>query len=168
MTSSWRTTWRRSGRSSKPDDDLKYDLAVVHDTTASTLALATTIAGLLLAVQVPLPIEMTALVMVGLVLRWSLGRQTRAANHIDARMTELEGRISKNRAEIDRQRHWKHEFRNQLSGVYATMVMMREAANRCDCEAFDPLIPVLDQIIPHLKETIEQPTAPLTLEEPSP
>lgn len=137
----------------------------MHDLASQTYVIGVTVIALLFAVDVPLPIEMTALVMVGLVLRWSLGRQNRESAGADVRMSRLEAKVDHNAEEIDRQRHFKHDFLNQITAVYASIVMLRETAvDRCTCHAFDPYIPVLDALIADMYASIHTPTTPIPWE----
>lgn len=104
-----------------------------------TFVLGSTIA-VLSAVEVPLPVEMTALVMVGLILRVYIARENRLNEQRDERLSKLE-------AARDEQRHLKHMVINQLAGVSGTLHTARQAALRCTCGAMVQVIPLIDNIL---------------------
>lgn len=92
------------------------------------------------ATDVPLPVELTALAMVGLILRVYLGREAKAAAQRDRRLDELE-------AEADEQRHMKHLVLNQLAGITGTLALVQAAAQRCSCGALAPLLPLIERLL---------------------
>lgn len=104
-----------------------------------TLVLATTAAGLL-AADVPLPVELTALAMVGVILRFLLQRDDSAAKERDRRLDALE-------AERDEQRHLKHVVINQLAGITGSLALIKTAAERCTCGAVTPVMPLIDNLL---------------------
>lgn len=104
-----------------------------------TYVLASTIAMLAVA-DVPLPLELSALAMVGLILRVYIGRENRLNNDRDVRLERLE-------AARDEQRHLKHMVLNQLAGVTGTLAAARQAAMRCTCGAMVPILPLLDNLL---------------------
>lgn len=99
----------------------------------------------LAAVEVPFPVELTALAMVGLVLRWALARQSREHDQHDARLSALEEQSS-------HERHLKHAWRNEVTAMRATIAMMVPIAQRCSCGSMDPLVPVLERLALDTKE----------------
>lgn len=94
----------------------------------------------LYAVDLPLPVEMTALVMVGLILRVFLRRD-------DHRFQRIETDVEQLRRENQEQRHLKHEYRNQLTALQYALSLTLAEAERCSCGALDTIRPTLKQII---------------------
>lgn len=117
---------------------------------AMTYVLGATIFGLV-AAQVPLPVEMTALVMVGLVLRYSLHKDAKSDSDQESRITRLEDTVLENRQRIDEQRHLKHAALNRIAGITGMLMLLRQQIALCTCGAMGPLLPVVDQIIEQLK-----------------
>jgi hypothetical protein len=111
-----------------------------------TVVLASTVGGLAAAPGVPFPIEMTALVMVGLVLRWALGRDSKSHNERDERISSLESRMREVEEEADTQRHLKHALNNQVTAMKTTITMMLPFAKQCTCGTVIPLIPILERL----------------------
>lgn len=108
-----------------------------------TLALA----GVLLAVSdVPLPIELSAMAMVGLVLRFLLKRDARAHTKHDARLTSIE-------AELNVQRSAKHAYLNEITAMRAAIAIIVTQAQKCSCGTMEPLLPVLTRLSLETKET---------------
>jgi signal transduction histidine kinase len=97
-------------------------------------------AGVLLAADVPLPVELSAMAMVGLVLRWLIRRDSRKDRDMEERVQLLEQKA-------DEQRHLKHEFRNRVTVVRGSLELARQAAEHCTCGAMDTVKPLLDQIL---------------------
>lgn len=108
--------------------------------------------ALLAAVDVPFPVEITALAMVGLVLRWALMRQNRAHDEHDRRLSEIEDELNATRAAKDQERHLKHAWRNEVSAMRATLGVMLPIVKNCSCGTMDPLLPVLERLVTDIKE----------------
>lgn len=104
-----------------------------------TFTLAASIAAIF-AADVPLPVELTALAMVGLILRVYLGRESKAQADRDSRLKALED-------EADEQRHMKHLVLNQLAGLTGTLALVRAAAERCTCGAIAPVLPLIERLL---------------------
>lgn len=116
-----------------------------------TFTLISTIA-MLAAVDVPFPVEMTALAMVGLVLRWSLIRQNRSHDEHDARLTSIEVELAETRAEKDIQRQLKHAWKNEVTATRAALAVLVPQAAKCECGTMEPLMPVLRKLAIDTKE----------------
>lgn len=120
-----------------------------------SLALATSI-GMLYALEgVPLPVEMTALVMVGLILRWLLRRENKTDSIRDERIAALEAEVGELRASESEQRHLKHVVLNQLTIIRGTFALAKQQAEQCTCDAMTPVIPLLDNILKPLSQPLE-------------
>lgn len=100
----------------------------------------------LLAMDVPLPIEMGALVMVGMILRWLIRRENHTEALDEKRLTRLEGRIDELQNDVSEQRHLKHTLLNQLAAIRGSILVIRRAAERCTCESMIPVLPVLEML----------------------
>jgi hypothetical protein len=100
--------------------------------------LASTIVALY-AVNLPLGVEITALVMVGAILKVFLRRD-------DTRFSRLEQKVEALEADNKEQHHLKHEFRNRLAAVHYALSLVIAEARTCTCGALDTLLPVLEQI----------------------
>lgn len=112
--------------------------------------LASTIVTML-ALEVPFPVELTALAMVGLVLRWALARDDKAHAGHDSRIMTLEAEMRVVRESESEQRHLKHALLNQIGAARGALVLVSSAARTCKCDAMAPLIPLLDALdINHL------------------
>lgn len=109
-----------------------------------SFVLASTIAALY-AADVPLPIEMTALVMVGLILRVYLGRESKQQSELAKRLDAIE-------AEADEQRHIKHMVLNRLAGITGTLALVKAAAERCTCGATAPVLPLIERLLAREEE----------------
>lgn len=116
-----------------------------------TFVLATSVA-VLYAAEVPLPVEITALAMVAVVLRWLLSRENTAVLSHEARVATLEADMANVRAEASEQRHLKHEFINRVTGMQAAIALVLASARSCSCGAMEPILPVLDQLSIPTKE----------------
>lgn len=116
-----------------------------------TYTLASTVA-FLAAVDVPFPVELTALAMVGLVLRWALSRQNKNHDEHEERIAEMERRWEEAVADYSAQRHLKHAWRNEVTAMRATLGVLVPAAQRCSCGTMEPLIPVLVKLATDIKE----------------
>lgn len=116
-----------------------------------TYTLVSTI-GLLAAVDLPIPVELSALAMVGLVLRWALIRQNRAHDEHDERLTVIETELRETREAKDIERQLKHAWKNEVTAMRATLAVMLPQAKRCTCATMEPLIPVLEKLALDTKE----------------
>lgn len=103
-------------------------------------------AALLAAVDAPLPLEMSALVMVGIILRWFVMRENKSSARHDQRLEEIEAEMTVLRLEGSEQRHLKHVFMNQLTGTQAALALVLNTARNCSCNAMDSVIPVLERL----------------------
>lgn len=103
-------------------------------------------AVLLTAVDAPLPLEMSALVMVGIILRWFVIRENKSASRHDERLVELEEEMAHLREEASAERHRKHVYLNQLTGIQAAFALVLSTAHTCTCNAMDAVIPVLEKL----------------------
>lgn len=111
-----------------------------------TLVLASSIVSLY-AVQVPLPVEMSALVMVGLILRWMVRREAMTDVSRDERIAALEAEVASIREGESEQRHLKHLVINQVTAMRGSLEMIKLAAQRCSCGAVSPVIPLIDNLL---------------------
>ena len=102
---------------------------------APTLFLAST-AGVMLAADVPLPVEISAMAMVGLFLRWLMQRDSRNDEDVEKRLKKLE-------KHADWQRHLKHVFLNRLAYCRGTFLLVRQQALLCKCGAMTPVLALL-------------------------
>lgn len=116
-----------------------------------TYAIISTV-GFLIAVEVPLPVEMTALVMVGLVLRWSLSRQNRVHDEHEDRLNQIEVELAETREAKDIERHLKHAWKNEVTATRATLAMIYPQAARCSCGTMEPLLETLRKLAVETKE----------------
>lgn len=113
----------------------------------------TSTAGLLLAADVPLAVELPALGMVGLVLHFLLRRETVSHHEHARRLTRIESQLEAERDARDEQRRLKHALQNEITATRATISILLPQARRCTCGTMEPLIPILDRIAYDLKET---------------
>lgn len=104
-----------------------------------TLVLAVTVIAAASS-GVPFPIEMTALVMVGLILRVYIVRENKSREEHAKRLKALE-------EEVDEQRHLKHLVINQLAGITGTLSLVQAAASRCTCGAVAPVLPLIENLL---------------------
>lgn len=104
-----------------------------------TFVLAATIFAVL-AADVPLPVEMSALVMVGLILRVYIIRENSAQRDHAARLAALE-------AEVSEQRHLKHLVINKLTTVIGTLALVQAEADRCTCGAVTSVLPLINKVL---------------------
>lgn len=109
------------------------------------IALLSTL-GILAAADLPLPVELTALAMVGLVIRWSLGRMTRDQDEHEKRMTALEAEMAEVREEASQQRHLKHNLDNRITAMGSAIFMMLPQAQACECGSMSRLVPILEHL----------------------
>lgn len=110
-----------------------------------TMAIVSAV-GMVAAMDVPFPVELTALAMVGLVLRWALMRQNRSHDEHDARLTKIEQDLEATRVAKDIERSLKHALKNEVTAVRATIGVLVPQARRCSCGTMDPLMPVLERL----------------------
>lgn len=114
------------------------------------------VSGVLLAVDMPTWRELSALAMVGLILRWMIARENRrevrdlnvdAATH--RRITSLERNVGALRREVTEQRHLKHDFEGKVIALQNALKLVRIQARRCSCGALDPIQQLLEEIGTH-------------------
>lgn len=110
-----------------------------------TLTIAST-TGLLLAYDVPLPLELPALAMVGLVLRWLVKREAVADTATLQRITDLEAQLEEMRDEQSQERHLKHGALNRAIAAEQTLRLVKIAAGRCSCGALDQILSLLAEV----------------------
>lgn len=115
------------------------------------LAIASSI-GMIAAMDVPFPVELTALAMVGLVLRWALIRQNRSHDEHDARISRIEEDLEVERLARLEEKHLKHAWRNEVTSLRATIAMVLPTAQRCSCGTMEPLLPVLQRLATDTRE----------------
>jgi len=108
--------------------------------------IASTIGVLAATPGVPFPVEMSALVMVGLVLRWALRREGHMHEDRDDRISKLELQMRDVEKEADTQRHLKHALNNQITAMKTTITLMLPFAKQCTCNTMTPLLPVLEKL----------------------
>lgn len=108
--------------------------------------------AVLAAADVPFPIEITALIMVGMVLRWALGRQNRAHDEHDRRIEDIEQQLRDTAEAKDAERHLKHAWKNEVATMRATIGVMLPLIRNCSCGTMDPLLPVLERLVTDIKE----------------
>lgn len=125
--------------------------------------LVSTVGVLAASSDVPFPVEMSALVMVGLVLRWALRRENTAHEERDKRVDNLEARTKDLEEEADTQRSLKHALANQITAMKTTITMMLPFARQCTCETMTPLLPILERLA--LEINLEQLEAQLSKDE---
>lgn len=106
----------------------------------------------LAAVDAPLPIELTALMMVGVVLHWALARQNRTHDEHDERIKAVEEELAATRQSKDIERQLKHAWRNEVAAMQAALAVMVPLAQKCSCGTMDPLLPVLERLAADRKE----------------
>lgn len=123
-----------------------------------TFVLASTITTLY-AMDVPLPVEMSALVMVGIILRVYIGRENKAHEVRDKRIAKLE-------RDVWQQRHIKHEFRNQMTVLAGTLALALQQAAKCTCDAMTPVITPMQSAIERLARIDDEAFTPPDEETP--
>lgn len=104
-----------------------------------TFVLASSVA-ILAAADIPLPVEVSALALVGAVLRWFIVRDNQADRDREARLVLLE-------EARDEQRHLKHLVINQLASITGTLRLIQIAAERCTCGAVAPVLPLIQNLL---------------------
>lgn len=120
-----------------------------------TIALASTI-GVLLAYDVPFPLEAGALSMVGLVIWHFVRREVRTDSHLEGEVTQLRDELQQLRAdhaqelaalrtEVAEQHHLKHEKATQLAALENALLLVGRAAQRCTCQALDVVAPLFER-----------------------
>ena len=114
-----------------------------------TYSLGVTVVGLA-ALQVPFPVEMTALVMVGLVLRWFLRKDSVLDQQHEKRVAALEKAVAQNRKDIDLQRHRAHAALNRVAAVSGMVLLVKAQVERCTCGQMEAIVPLFDQIVASL------------------
>lgn len=102
------------------------------------------VSGMMLAYDVPLPVEMTALAMVGVILHFFLRRDASSHTKHDIRLTRIE-------AELDNQRTAKHALRNELTAFRASLAMLLPTAKNCTCGAMASLVPIIERLTTELR-----------------
>lgn len=102
--------------------------------------------AVLAAADVPFPVELTALAMVGLVLRFLLRRDARAHDKHDRRLTAVE-------KELRQQHTAKHAALNEITAMRAAIAIIVTQAQKCSCGTMEPLLPVLTRLSLETKET---------------
>jgi hypothetical protein len=95
---------------------------------------------LLFAANLPFPVELSALAMVGLILRWMMQRDATNDSAILVRLERLE-------ASEAEQRHLKHALLNRLAGLKGTLLVILHAARHCTCDALTPVLPLLEELV---------------------
>lgn len=101
-----------------------------------TLVLVPTI-GWLYASGLPVPIQLTALCMVGLILRVFIRRD-------DNRFARMEAQLAEVQAEAQEQHHLKHLLANQITARDVALKMILPPARACTCDVMTPYISTLE------------------------
>lgn len=104
-----------------------------------SFVLASTTA-VLIAMDVPFPVELTALAMVGLILRVYIGRENKDKELQDRRLTALEHDASE-------QRHLKHAQINANVALRGALELVHIEAQRCTCDALAPVLPLIRNLL---------------------
>lgn len=108
-------------------------------------------AAVLIAADIPLPQEMTAMAMVGMFLLWLIRRENRREVQVDtetrARVLALESEVTGLQALYDEQRHLKHAWVNRFAGLRGSLVVTLNATERCTCGAMTQVTPLLTTIL---------------------
>lgn len=110
--------------------------------TAILLATVSTLA----AVDVPFPVEISALVLVAGILRWLLRREDSVDAATLARIDTLESEVVDLRLAESEQRHEKHALRGEIAGLRGTFAVLDALARSCHCGALDPALPLLEAL----------------------
>lgn len=110
-----------------------------HSQLMPSFILAST-AGLLLATDVPLPVELTAMGMVGTILLWLIRRENQQDTDTQVRLTRLEATEAE-------QRHLKHALLNRLAGLKGSLLVVKQTAENCSCGAMHPVLPLLEELV---------------------
>lgn len=101
--------------------------------------------GALLAAGTPFPVEVGALAMVGLVLRWLVRRENLADAGTLARIDALEAEVAQLRSSESDQRRRKHELIVENAALRNAHTLLARAARACSCQALDPIISLLEE-----------------------
>lgn len=120
----------------------------------ATATLAST-TGVLLAVDIPFPVELSSLALVAVVLRYFLHRDALSHTHHDERLTAIEEQLNYERDMTSEQRRLKHALQNEVSATRAVISVVVPQAAKCSCGVMEPLIPVLQQLSLDIKEPTE-------------
>lgn len=112
-----------------------------------TAALVVTV-GVLAAAGTPFPVEVGALAMVGLILRWLVRRENLADAGTLGRIDALEAEVAQLRSSESEQRHAKHELIVENAALRNAQTLLVRAARACSCQALHPLIPLLEETPP--------------------
>ncbi len=113
-----------------------------HMLDPSTIVLVSTVA-VLGAVEAPLPVNITAMALVALVLRYLLKKDGKSHDAHDARLSELEAEVEAVRKDASDQRGRAHKLENTITGQVAALAMLLPAAEKCSCGTMAPYVPVL-------------------------
>lgn len=112
---------------------------------AATPALVLSVA-VLAAVDVPFPVELSALVLVAAILRWLIRREDSTDAATLARIDSLEAEVERVRFDESEQRSAKHALLNELAAIRTTLELVAVVSDRCTCGALDPVRPVLARL----------------------
>lgn len=111
-----------------------------------TYTLASTVA-VLAAVDVPFPVELSALAMVGFVLRWALARQNKAHDQHEDRLSKVEEQLRVKSTE-------KHALANQITALRTAVKLIIPTAEQCTCGSMERLLPTLHSLATDPKESM--------------
>ena len=106
---------------------------------APTMVLATTAAGLL-AAEIPFPVELSALALVGFILRWLVVRENRADDSMLKRIEHLERDLAAMTVAQSEERRLKHAALNDAASRGMAVHLMAAAARHCTCGQMDQIL----------------------------
>ncbi len=99
--------------------------------------------AVLVATEAPLPVQVTAMVLVAIVLRYLLRRDDSTHIQHEKRLNEMQAEISRLNSGEAEQRHLKHLLNNRITGIQAALALLIPAAEKCTCGQMSPFLPVL-------------------------
>ena len=112
---------------------------------APPAALALAAAGLAVT-DVPLPAELGALALVGLVLHWALQRFSGTDQATLDRINKLETQLEDLRTEWSKERHLKHDALNRAASMSMTVRLLVAAARQCTCGNMHAILELVDRV----------------------
>jgi hypothetical protein len=94
---------------------------------------------------VVIPALLTALSLLGLVLKWLIQREATTDTQTLERISKLESEVELLRADQSEQRRLKHEALNRAAGLSLAARMLLTSARHCTCGALTHVVELVDR-----------------------